>query len=211
MPIYLVRWPTLKASLVRARDEAELTEILDQVDDPGSCRWKVYTGPLWVDIDLPVDVELPADKPLSKLTVHDLELEGVEALRAEPLAYPRPIPGSDAEDAGEMIRRIRAWAFPATSAVVDGEFEAWDRREGGMDRARLEAALRQDLAPLIAYLWRRESVEQDESGEAGLMRMLGVTVPVWPGAQGDVADDTPGQIIEMKGKRRRRAKVSEAD
>jgi len=39
MPLYLVRWPTLTASLVQADDEDELLDILDQDDDPGGCTY----------------------------------------------------------------------------------------------------------------------------------------------------------------------------
>lgn len=46
MPLYLVRWPDFSISLVHAKDEGELSHTLDEVGDPGACRWKVYKGPL---------------------------------------------------------------------------------------------------------------------------------------------------------------------
>jgi hypothetical protein len=53
MPIYLVRWASFTASLVRARNEAELLDILDQEADPGGCTYEVYRGPLFIDFALP--------------------------------------------------------------------------------------------------------------------------------------------------------------
>jgi len=55
MPIYLVRWPDLAASLVRAQDDDELIDILDQVANPEGCEWSVYDGPLFIDFQLPVE------------------------------------------------------------------------------------------------------------------------------------------------------------
>ena len=53
MPIYLVRWPDLSASLVRARNEADLIDTLDQVGNPDGCEWSRYEGPLFIDVRLP--------------------------------------------------------------------------------------------------------------------------------------------------------------
>jgi hypothetical protein len=49
MPIYLVRWPDLSASLVRAQHEDDLIDTLDQVANPDGCEWAVYKGPLFID------------------------------------------------------------------------------------------------------------------------------------------------------------------
>ena len=56
MPLYLVRWPTLAASLVRAPDEGELLDILDEAADPGGCTYEVYRGPVWIDFEVPFGV-----------------------------------------------------------------------------------------------------------------------------------------------------------
>lgn len=45
MPLYLERWPGLCASLVSARDEEDLLDTLDQVDDSEGATWSVYRGP----------------------------------------------------------------------------------------------------------------------------------------------------------------------
>jgi hypothetical protein len=56
MPLYLVRWPSLAASLVRAENENELLAILDEAADPGGCTYEIYRGPVWIDFDVPFEV-----------------------------------------------------------------------------------------------------------------------------------------------------------
>lgn len=41
MPLYLVRWPEMNASLVSARDEEDLLDTLDQVADSEGASWTV--------------------------------------------------------------------------------------------------------------------------------------------------------------------------
>lgn len=53
MPLYLVRWPNLTATLVRADDEDALEYIIDEVGDPAHASWTEYTGPLWIDFEMP--------------------------------------------------------------------------------------------------------------------------------------------------------------
>src|SRR5260370_2626287 len=62
MPIYLVRWPDLSASLVQADGEDHLLDILDQVGNPDDCEWNIYDGPLFIDFRLPVEWSIPDDR-----------------------------------------------------------------------------------------------------------------------------------------------------
>ena len=57
MPLYLVRWPNFSAAFVNARDEDDLVDQLDMLDDPSGCKWQVYRAPLHIEIDLPIDYE----------------------------------------------------------------------------------------------------------------------------------------------------------
>ena len=54
MPIYIVRWPELCASLIKAKNEEDLIDKLDEVGDPGGCTWSEYQGPIWIEFDIPV-------------------------------------------------------------------------------------------------------------------------------------------------------------
>ena len=58
MPLYVVRWPNLSAALVRAEDEDELIDILDEEADPEGCRWQEYFGPLFLDFELGAKIEV---------------------------------------------------------------------------------------------------------------------------------------------------------
>jgi len=60
MPVYLVQWPSSKVSLVTAANERHLANVIDDaVRRHGAhraCRWRRYPGPVWVDLQLPVDL-----------------------------------------------------------------------------------------------------------------------------------------------------------
>lgn len=42
MPLYIVRWPNLSASLIQADDEDHLQELFDEIGDPGAAIWEEY-------------------------------------------------------------------------------------------------------------------------------------------------------------------------
>lgn len=51
MPLYIVRWPNLSATLIRADDEDHLQELLDEIGDPGAAIWEKYNGPVWIEFE----------------------------------------------------------------------------------------------------------------------------------------------------------------
>lgn len=51
VPIYLVRWPDLSVSVIRAEDEEHLQELLDHVTEPSLAIWVEYDGPLWFEFE----------------------------------------------------------------------------------------------------------------------------------------------------------------
>jgi hypothetical protein len=61
MPLYVVRWPDLSASLVQAEGEEHLLDILDQVGNADDCEWSIYDGPLFIDFRLPVQWSVEED------------------------------------------------------------------------------------------------------------------------------------------------------
>src|SRR5262249_4403983 len=77
MPLYLVRWPLMRASIIRARDEADLMDTIDEIATPGICTWKVYSGPLWIDFRLPsvrIDQKYPGPLERDEVIVDDPDL-----------------------------------------------------------------------------------------------------------------------------------------
>jgi hypothetical protein len=76
MPLYVMRCPDLTAALVRAANEDELFEILDQVADPEGCTWAEYEGPLFLEFELAAHVDVECPEPGAKIA-----RELVEAVR----------------------------------------------------------------------------------------------------------------------------------
>ena len=116
MPIYLVRWPDMSASLVQAEDRDDLVTRLDEVADPGGCTWEVFEGQLWVDFKLPVGLRVRdgiGDKPVSE---NEIELDLAQLAR-DPWRMDLSVP--DGDTGGEMEEAIRAGAFPNLHAVLD--------------------------------------------------------------------------------------------
>ena len=120
MPLYLVRWPTLAASLVRAQDEDELLDIHDEAADPGGCTYEVYRGPVWIDFDVPFGVRdrtpegtVPTD-PSDFVVEPTPDFDG--AVDFDILTVRTPV--TDA--AGEMRDEVLRGAFPELAEFIDG-------------------------------------------------------------------------------------------
>lgn len=178
MPLYLVRWPCFEVSLVKARNRRELTEILDEVEDPGAANIVEYTGPVYLDLDLSVNVEDrspggPQTKP------EDLVLSGVDKLIGDlknGVPFGR-IRRASCDTGAEMMNQIFALAFPAVDALMKANRrdEEYDE-EPDIDEAALVEALKKDLQPLLQYKWRAAQVERKDTPEAQLQRRLRITV-----------------------------------
>ena len=108
MPLYLVRWPGMEASLVSAQDERDLANILDEVASPTECTWSEYTGPLWIDVDLNLDIEI--DGPREEATAASVSLANVAGLEESMLRLGQP----QVETVEAMVEEIMALAFPNT-------------------------------------------------------------------------------------------------
>ena len=115
MPIYLVRWPGTRASLIKAKDETQLLDIIDEVASPGECSWSVYRGPLWVDFSLPVEARLEAqdDGPLRPDEVVLEELDADDCAEGRLVAE---VP--DTDSGSEMAAAILKGAFPYLAGVI---------------------------------------------------------------------------------------------
>jgi hypothetical protein len=172
MPIYIVRWPSFSVSLVRAPNEDDLMDVLDEVADPGACRWAVYRGPLWIDLDLPVRIhETKGGK--SPPSVADVQVEGAEELLGhEELPY-RVSPG-DCETGGEMVSAVTKWAFPNLGKLFDRMDDT------PLSKKELAAAIRSDAIDFLKYAWRAAHVSRGSDFKSALLTQLGLTrVPPW--------------------------------
>lgn len=170
--LYLVRWPDLTAALVRAVDERDLAERLDELGDPGGCMWTEYDGPLWVELELPAKVRLKPHDGLPRAA--DVEVT-VEAETVEMLSLRARIPETDTAD--EFQLAVLRGAFPHVAEVVE-EADALEDVEDGAEIARLEAAMRADLVPMLQHGWRRAQQSRRARGGdvvAAFREIAGVT------------------------------------
>ena len=173
MPLYIVRWPSFNVSLVKARNEDELVDLLDEVADPAGCRWAVYRGPVWIDLDLPLDVQWDETKgERSPRTKDDAKVTGVEKLHDDHVPYEVSI--GECDTGVDMHEAVTRWAFPNIQRVFD------EREDEVPELAALRAAVKAELRELVQYTWRAAQVDRRSDPEAVLLRMLGLTAaPPW--------------------------------
>lgn len=180
MPLYLVRWPALHASLVRARDEQELLEMLDEAADPGGCSYKVYKGPLWIDFGLPFEIrDVTPDKKVPTEPA-DFTVDPAPEFDGEliPSILEPGLPGTD--PAHEMCRNLLRFAFPALfkhmEEVEDASVQG-DDTSSASERypEALRAALVADLLPLVRDCQARASLQERDDIEAQMMKQARVT------------------------------------
>ncbi len=146
MPLYLVRWPWLKASLVSARDEDDLLDTLDQVDDAEGATWAVYRGPVWIDFEVPAEYRIDQKAPREPLRPDEIAIQDVS--RVELGGFETSTPGCD--HVSEMHERITRRAFPRL-------FKTLYEREAEPTEDEVKTAVHSELQQLVNAEWRRAS------------------------------------------------------
>jgi hypothetical protein len=165
MPLYLVRWANLSAALVNARDEDDLLDILDEVGDPSGAKWQVYRGPLHIELELPLDLEVTGRDGRAR-TLDDVRVTGCpEQLQLDSLSF-----GAANSDTGsEMLDAIWKFAFPHL-------FRAFEGSEGSLSRERAQAAATQDLDVLVQAHWQIENLGRSPDPDAAIAAMAGTSL-----------------------------------
>jgi hypothetical protein len=174
MPIYLVRWPDLSASLVRARDEEDLVAILDQVGNADGCEWSVYEGPLFIDFRLPVQWSIRDDRPEQPILPEQVVVGDIGAMAREDLVGTVEVSLADGDDGyatGEEVVRL---AFPELQAVVDTFRESADTDEidRALPEAELRGALQAELGRALRSSWRRAQLQKKQDPVSALAREM---------------------------------------
>jgi hypothetical protein len=173
MPIYLIRWPDLSASLVRARDEDDLIDILDQVANPDGCEWAVYEGPLFIDFRLPAQWQIEDERPGEPVTPAQVVVGDVGRMAAEPVveAMELSLAGDDGHDTAMAILRT---AFPAVHAAIetldDSDEEA--AGEGVVPETVLRDALHRELVRRLHWSWRDAQLLKKPDALSALARQM---------------------------------------
>jgi hypothetical protein len=202
MPIYLVRWPDLTASLVRAYDEEHLIDTIDEVADPGCATFEEYDGPLWIDLETPFEFRIEGqgeDAAASEADAHDEPLDPAkiqvelpedldEVLDMSERLFTAHLGGADTHFF--MMRALLEQLFPEIAALIAELDDArlHDKPLPGPEELaeRAEAAIRRELEPLVRYSWRKINTDRRDP----VMAALGVTVPIGPLRDaGDERDD----------------------
>ena len=173
MPIYLVRWPDLSASLVRARDEDDLTDILDQVANPDGCEWSIYEGPLFIDFRLPAAWRIEDERPGEPVAPEQVVVGDVGRLATEDVvdALELSLAGEDGHDTAMAILRS---AFPAVHAAIE-KLYARDEEladEGVVPEAEIREALRGELVRRLQWSWRQAQLLKKDDVLSALARQM---------------------------------------
>jgi hypothetical protein len=173
MPIYLVRWPDLSASLVRARDEDDLIDTLDQVANPEGCEWSVYKGPLFIDFRLPAAWRIQDARPGDPVAPEHVVVEDVGRMATEPIveAMALSLAGDDGCATGMAILRT---AFPVLHAAIE-KLEESDEElasEGVVPEAALREALYGELVRRLQWSWRRAQLSRKTDPLSALARQM---------------------------------------
>lgn len=161
MPLYVVRWPDLSACIVRARDEENLYEILDELSDASDCKHWIYNGPLWIEFELPVTMQTPSgpetmEQPLQR---DQIILDGVEDYLKS--CGGLKLSAACADTATEMERAVMERCFPLVAKAVDGALTRLEVDDGTptADEMRvivdgIKEALLRELDVYIAGSWQ---------------------------------------------------------
>src|SRR5579862_5363195 len=137
MPLYLVRWPGPRASIIQASGEDELMERIDEVDTPGQCTWSVYREELWIDFALPIKGKF-AEKHPGPLRRDEIQISDVSDFLEAELRVSVP----ETDTGAIMELAILRGAFPKTAAVFE---EAGAKGDELPDRDRLRGAIADDI------------------------------------------------------------------
>lgn len=196
MPLYLVRWPNLDLALVKARNEDELIDILDEVDDPSCATWTEYRGPLYIGLKSPVTVNTSGPgEDGSPLGERKVEVEGIaEALETY---WQFQLEPSDGDTAAEMHHRLVKQALPHIERAI------W---ESEPTEDALRTAVMKELEPLLAYHWRSAVFEHQnpvypEEARAALEKVMAMIQPLPPPEPEPKPPAPKGRVIPLAGAR----------
>lgn len=158
----MVRWRRPCASLVAARDEGELVDILAQVEDSEGATWSVYSGPLHVNFQLPVDYHIHETGPDGPPGPGEIVIDDVgkveDGLELEPLR---------GETYSAMTEAVARQAFPHVHAAL------WSEKED-LTEDRLRAAVSQELQLLVKAEWSKATRGQRTDSARAIAHATGL-------------------------------------
>jgi len=162
MPIYLVRWPDLTASLVRAENEDHLLDILDQEANPEGCEWSMYKGPLAINFRLPAEWSIRDERPGVAIAPEQVEVSDVGAMANRSVVEAMEVSFAVGDDGADTGIAILKKAFPAMHAAIERSLKTEEGADnpGALPEAELRRALHEELARMLKASWRRAQVKK---------------------------------------------------
>jgi hypothetical protein len=162
MPLFIVRWPNLSAALVRADDEDDLLEKLDEEGNAEGCRIAEYDGPLFIDFELPVECEVDVpDGDAGPIAPEHVQVRSVDGLLERGMVLRE----GDCDTGTEMSEAVMRFAFPHV-------YREWRTGEDQPDAERLAHAVKEDALELVRTAWRREHTKRSADPAARLATQM---------------------------------------
>ena len=157
MPIYLVRWPDLSASLVQAEGEEHLLDILDQVGNPDDCEWSIYEGPLFIDFRLPVEWSIQDDRKTTPIAPQQAVIGDVGPIATGNIVEAMQLSLAGGDDGYETGAEVLRLAFPKLHAGIERFYKSGEPLVGeeALPEAELRKSLHAELERFFRGTWRR--------------------------------------------------------
>lgn len=156
MPLYLVRWPTLVASIIKAESEADLQIILDETGDTVGCSWEVYRGPLALDFKVTLDVQIEHRAEGMPLSPGHIKVTGdTRAFLERPIEIVRP--GGDTD--GEMMDTVFERMFPDLHQAWWDQSLRWEDKKR-LSHVAMRKAAAKELLRMVQASWQQEQRER---------------------------------------------------
>ena len=178
MPIYLVRWPDLSASLVQAEGEEHLLDVLDQVGNPDDCEWSIYEGPLFIDFRLPVEWSIQDDRRATPVAPQQAVIGDVGPMTTGNIVEAMQLCLAGGDDGYETGAEVLRLAFPKLHAAIERFYEGGEPldREEVLPEAELRKVLHAELDRFFRGTWRRAQLGKKTDAISRLARDMDLPV-----------------------------------
>lgn len=165
MPLYIVRWPNLSCSLIKARSKHDALYIIDELGNTTGVEITRYNGPVFFDFTLPTDRPYPIKDDVDHAPLTDADVEIGDVSRIAEGEFPVVIPC--AESAIEMRDAIIATAFPHLHRAL---------QEDEVSVEAVEEAIRKEALVAVKASWREAGLWAHGTEDEQLAALLGMPV-----------------------------------
>jgi len=167
MPLYVVRWPNLSCSLVKADDEDQVLYIIDELGDITGASISLYEGPVFLDFNLPTDKPYPIKENVehAPLSSDDIEIGDVSRIAEGEF----PVDFAACDTGTDMLHAIREAAFPHLHQVLE---EHWEEP----NQEAVEEAIKTEALVAVQASWRETALWANGTEDEQIAALLGMPV-----------------------------------